>query len=86
MSNSIAFEPIGAERIKAVLDTMGLKPDEYIEHTLVTKSMARARAKIESMVSFEIKTKSESEWFLKNVKKWQDDFNYYSWGLNYDKV
>ena len=64
-----AFEPFGAERIKAVLDTMGLKPDECIEHTLVTKSMARARAKIENMVSFEIKTKSESEWFLKNVKK-----------------
>ena len=70
MSNSIAFEPIGAERIKAVLDTMGLKPDEYIERTLVTKSMARARAKIENLVSFGIKTKSESEWFLKNVKKW----------------
>ena len=64
-----AFEPFGAERINAVLDTMGLKPDECIEHTLVTKSMARARAKIESMVSSEIKTKSESEWFVKNVKK-----------------
>ena len=48
---------------------MGLKEDECIEHSLVTKAMANAREKIESMVKHEVAAKSEGEWFLKNVKK-----------------
>jgi preprotein translocase subunit SecA len=53
----------------ALLDQLGLKEDECIEHSMVTKAMANARAKIESRVKNEITARSEGEWFLKNVKK-----------------
>jgi hypothetical protein len=64
-----SFEPFGADRIMSVLDQLGLKGDECIEHAMVSKAMERAREKIESKVQHEISTKSESEWFLKNVKE-----------------
>ena len=64
-----SFEPFGADRIMSVLDQLGLKEDECIEHAMVTRAMANAREKIESMVKYEVVAKSEEEWFLKNIKK-----------------
>lgn len=64
-----SFEPFGADRIVAILDQLGLKEDECIEHSMVTKAMANAREKIEGIVKREVAAKSEGEWFLKNVKK-----------------
>ncbi len=64
-----SFEPFGADRIMSVLDQMGLKEDECIEHAMVSKAMANAREKIESKVQHEVIAKSEGEWFLRNVKK-----------------
>jgi preprotein translocase subunit SecA len=66
--NDAAFEPFGADRIAALLSQLGLKEDECIEHIMVSKAMARAREKIESKVHHEIVAKSESEWFITNVK------------------
>jgi hypothetical protein len=63
-----AFEPFGADRIATLLGQLGLKEDECIEHAMVSKAMARAREKIESKVHHEIVAKSESEWFITNVK------------------
>jgi hypothetical protein len=64
-----SFELFGADRITNLLEKLGMKDDECIEHSLVTKSMVRAREKIESRVKSEIETKSEGDWFVKNVKK-----------------
>lgn len=64
-----SFKPFGADRIMSVLDQMGLKEDECIEHAMVSKAMANARDKIESKVQHEVAAKSEGEWFLKNVKQ-----------------
>ena len=63
------FKTAGADRIMSVLDQLGLKEDECIEHAMVTRAMANAREKIESMVKYEVVAKSEEEWFLKNIKK-----------------
>lgn len=64
-----SFEPFGADRIIAILDQLGLKEDECIEHSMVSKAMANAREKIAGMVKQEVAAKSEGEWFLKNIKK-----------------
>jgi hypothetical protein len=64
-----SFEPFGADRIVVILDQLGLKEDECIEHSMVTRAMANAREKIEGSVKYEVAAKSEGEWFLKNVKK-----------------
>lgn len=67
-----SFEPFGADRIMSVLDQLGLKEDECIEHRMVSKAMANAREKIEGMVKHEVTAKSEGEWFLKNIRKQRD--------------
>ncbi len=67
-----SFEPFGADRIVAILDQLGLREDECIEHPMVSKAMANARAKIEGMVKHEVTAKSEGEWFIRNIKKYQD--------------
>jgi hypothetical protein len=64
-----AFEIFGSDRIVGLLEKMGMKEEEAIEHTMVSQSMKRARAKIESSVAKEIITQSEAEWYAKNVKK-----------------
>ncbi len=64
-----SFEPFGADRIMSILDQLGLKEDECIEHSMVSKAMAKAREKIEGMVKHEVAAKSEREWFLKNIRK-----------------
>jgi hypothetical protein len=64
-----AVEIFGSDRIVGLLDKMGMKEEEAIEHTMVSQSMKRARAKIESRVAKEIVTQSEAEWYAKNVKK-----------------
>lgn len=51
-----------------LLDKLGMKEDEAIEHVMVSQSMKRARIKIESGVTKELPAQSEQEWFAKNVK------------------
>jgi len=64
-----SFSIFGSDRIVDLLDKLGMKEDEAIEHALVTKAMENAREKVESSVRSEITAKSEEEWFAKNVKK-----------------
>lgn len=63
-----AFEMFGADNIKSIMEKMGLKEDEAIEHAMVTKSMARAREKIAASVSQEITALTELDWYQKNYK------------------
>ncbi|MBI1767824.1 MAG: hypothetical protein HYR67_05595 [Bacteroidetes bacterium] len=63
-----SFEIFGTTQIISVMEKLGLKDEEAIEHAMVTKAMERAREKIESKVKFEQEASSEREWFQKNVK------------------
>lgn len=63
-----AFDMFGGERLRNLVDKMGMKEDEAIEHTMVAHSMKRAREKVESLVRNELPAASEKEWFSKNVK------------------
>jgi preprotein translocase subunit SecA len=64
-----SFELFGADRIMMLLDKLGMEEEECIEHAMVSKAMARAREKIEVNVKHEIVSETETEWFLKNLKK-----------------
>jgi len=59
----------GSERMKSLMESLGMKKDECVEHTMVSKSITRAREKISEGVRVEHLTTSEKEWFNKNVKK-----------------
>jgi len=63
-----SFEIFGASNIISVMEKLGVKDEESIEHALVAKAMERAREKIESKVKFEHEASSEKEWFQKNMK------------------
>lgn len=64
-----SFKPFNSDRMIELMNKMGMKEDEAIEHTMVTKSMERARMKIQEDVLTEQDASSEEEWFRKNFKK-----------------
>jgi hypothetical protein len=63
------LEMFGSQNILPLLEKLGLEEEESIEHAMVTQSIQRAREKVESKVSHEIKAKSPEEWFALNLKK-----------------
>lgn len=64
-----SFGLFGTDKLGELLDKLGMKEDEAIEHTFVTRSMQRAREKVQRMVRTEIAAQSEEEWFARNVKR-----------------
>jgi hypothetical protein len=58
----------GGDRVTAMLDSLGLEPDEPIQHRLVTSAMANAREKIAKRVGSGPPTRARSmeEWLLLN--------------------
>ena len=58
-----------SQNILPLLEKLGLEEEEAIEHAMVTKSIQRAREKVESTVNNEIHTKSPEEWFALNAKR-----------------
>jgi preprotein translocase subunit SecA len=58
----------GGEKLITMMQNMGMKKDEAIEHTLITQSIANAQEKIEAKVSIEQSTRSQAEWMERNLK------------------
>lgn len=63
-------EPIldmfGGERIRELMQKMGLNQSEIIEHAMISGAMENAQKKIEAKVTVESKANSASEWFKLN--------------------
>ncbi|MCP9751836.1 hypothetical protein [Ferruginibacter sp. HRS2-29] len=62
------FAVFGSDRIIDLMKKMGLKEDEAVSHTLISRSVKNAQEKIEKKVSLEIPANSQKEWMDKNVK------------------
>ena len=56
------------KNILPLLEKLGLDENESIEHSMVSKSIERARKKIDEKVKREVKAKSAAEWFALNMK------------------
>ncbi|MBK7653209.1 MAG: hypothetical protein IPJ20_24235 [Flammeovirgaceae bacterium] len=63
------FEAFGSKNIIGMMEKMGMKEDEVIEHAMVSAAMKRAREKVAESITKEISAHSEAEWFRLNVKK-----------------
>lgn len=63
------FRHFGGNGVKSLMETLGMKDDEFVEHRMIDKSIARAQEKLAGVVRNEIKAKSEEEWFQKNAIK-----------------
>ncbi len=60
--DSVFFEVFGGDRLRSLMEKMGLQQNEKIEHSMVTKSIERAQEKLEEQASQpEIDTSIE-EW------------------------
>lgn len=62
------LKPFGGEKLIGIMEKMGLKEDEAIEHKMITQSIATAQEKIESKVSIEHSARSAAEWMERNFK------------------
>ena len=58
----------GGEKLISMMESMGMKKDDPVEHKLITHSIANAQEKIKGKVSIEQSTWSQAEWMERNLK------------------
>lgn len=61
------FRQLGSDKIIPMMKMMGMKETESIQHTLVTKSIAKGQEKFAAAVSVEQPANSQAEWIEKNL-------------------
>lgn len=59
----------GSERIVQMLEKMGFKDDEMIEHNMISRSIQNAQKKIDEQVQLPSNTRNSRDWFKLNVVK-----------------
>lgn len=62
------YKHFGADRIIDLVQKLGMKESEVIEHKMVSSSIKKAQQKIEKNVVFEQTAHSQSDWLQKNYK------------------
>jgi hypothetical protein len=61
------FQQFGSERIIQMMKALGIKEGEFLEHSLISKSIENAQHKLEKKITFESHANSAKEWFAKNM-------------------
>lgn len=62
------FKHFGSDKVIPMVKLLGLKEDEAIEHSMVSKSIIKGQEKIAAIVSLEQPASSQAEWMKKNIK------------------
>lgn len=62
------FKHFGSDKVIPMVKMLGMKEDEAIEHSLVSKSIIKGQEKIAEMVVIEQLANSQAEWMAKNIK------------------
>lgn len=62
------FKHFGSDKLIPMIKLLGMKEDEAIEHSMVTRSILKGQEKIAELVSLEQPANSQAEWMEKNVK------------------
>ncbi len=63
------FSYFGGKNLKELMSKMGVKEDEPITHTMITKAIEKAQEKIASKVISDMHANSEEEWMRMNVNQ-----------------
>ena len=58
----------GGKKLIDIMQKLGMKEDEVIEHKMVSQSIANAQKKIEERMILEQSVRSQSEWLERNLK------------------
>ena len=61
------FKHFGSEKLIPLMKMMGMKENEVIEHSMVSKSIISGQKKIGEQVSFEQSASSQAEWMERNL-------------------
>jgi hypothetical protein len=61
------FEQFGGNNIINLMDRLGMKEDEYIEHSMIGKSIKNAQTKLQQKVNLESTANSSRDWFRINI-------------------
>ncbi len=61
------FKHFGSEKIIPMMKLMGMKENEVIEHSMVSKSIIKGQQKIEEQVNVEQTASSQAEWMQRNL-------------------
>jgi preprotein translocase subunit SecA len=61
------FEAVGSDRIRMILQQMGMDANETIEHSLISASIGRAQAKFCKIVHTERISDNETQWYAWNI-------------------
>jgi hypothetical protein len=62
------FRHFGSDKVIPMIKMLGMKEDEAIEHSMVSKSIIKGQEKIAEQVSLEQSAASQAEWMRKNIK------------------
>lgn len=57
----------GSERILQVMERMGFKDDEAIQHSLISSSLEKAQQKVDAKISINSNTRLRKDWFEINI-------------------
>jgi hypothetical protein len=63
------FRHFGSDKLLPLMKMMGMKENEVIEHSMVSKSIISGQKKIEEQVTLEQDAPSQAEWMNRNLKK-----------------
>ena len=59
---------VGGEKLIKIMERLGMKEEDPIEHKLITQSIITAQKKIDAKVVIEQSTRSQAEWMQRNLK------------------
>lgn len=62
------FKHFGSDKVIPLMKIMGMKEDDAIEHSMVSKSIIKGQEKIAALVSLEQSANSQAEWMERNIK------------------
>lgn len=62
------FKEFGSDKIVQMMKQFGMKEDQVIEHTMISKAIHNAQEKIETKVTADQMASSQEEWLGKNWK------------------
>jgi hypothetical protein len=63
------FKAFGMANVATLMETLGMKQGEAIEHRFVDKAINSAQEKLGAKVKNEVSAESEEEWFRRNIPK-----------------
>jgi hypothetical protein len=62
------FRHFGSDKVIPMIKLLGMKEDEAIEHSMVSKSILKGQEKIAGMVTMEQSANSQAEWITRHIK------------------